>query len=250
MNDLITLHEGHPFTSSLAIAEGTENEHKAVIQLVRTYLDDFDSFGRVTFEMRPFATAGGTQAREVALLNEQQATLLLTYMRNSEVVRRFKRSLVHAFYEMAQRISSGAVQQFNIPQTLPEALRLAADLADQNKKLEGRVAEQTPKVIALDRIAEADGSFNLRESAKVLQMPERKLHAYLQSNGWIFRHHHGRQWLGYSDKTKAGYLTHKFTEVRGSDGEPKVVEQVRVTPRGITRLSVMLGHQEQLSLAG
>lgn len=59
MSDLVTLHGGQPFTSTLAIAEGTENEHKSVLQLVRTYLNDFDEFGRVTFEMRPFATPGG-----------------------------------------------------------------------------------------------------------------------------------------------------------------------------------------------
>lgn len=57
MNDLVTLIGGQPFTSTLAIAEGTENEHKSVIQLVRTYLNDFDSFGRVGFEIAPFETA-------------------------------------------------------------------------------------------------------------------------------------------------------------------------------------------------
>lgn len=35
-----------------AIAQGTDNEHKSVIQLVRAYLDDIQEFGEVTFEMR------------------------------------------------------------------------------------------------------------------------------------------------------------------------------------------------------
>ena len=37
---------------------------------------------------------------EVILLNEPQATLLITYLRNTEQVRRFKKNLVFEFYRM------------------------------------------------------------------------------------------------------------------------------------------------------
>lgn len=107
MSDLVgivTLRDGAPIVSSLAIAEGIGREHKQVIRLIRDNLADFDEFGRVRFENAPFETAGGVQRREVALLNERQATLLMTYMRNSAVVRVFKRRLVRAFFEMARRL--------------------------------------------------------------------------------------------------------------------------------------------------
>jgi hypothetical protein len=42
----------------LAIAEGTGGEHASVIKLARTYLVDLEEFGRVRFEIRPFATDG------------------------------------------------------------------------------------------------------------------------------------------------------------------------------------------------
>lgn len=93
---------GELVTTSLAIADGTENDHASVIRLVRTYLDDLQEFGGVGFEIDSFDTAGGTQAREVAVLNEQQSTLLITYMRNNEIVRKFKKALVKAFYELKQ----------------------------------------------------------------------------------------------------------------------------------------------------
>ena len=81
-------------TTSLIVAEGTGNEHASVLLLIRKNLDDFNEFGRVRFEIAPFETAGGTQRREFAVLNEEQATLLLTYMRNSDIVRDFKKRLV------------------------------------------------------------------------------------------------------------------------------------------------------------
>ena len=107
MESIVTLSGNLPVVSSTAIAEGVGREHKSVIQLVRQNLSDFEEFGPLTFEMRvgkPLPQGGFAYRTEIALLNEQQATLLLTYMRNNEVVRAFKKRLVRAFYEMAQRV--------------------------------------------------------------------------------------------------------------------------------------------------
>ncbi|APR05652.1 Phage regulatory protein Rha (Phage_pRha) [Thauera chlorobenzoica] len=100
MPEIVIERAGELVTTSLAIAEGTEVEHASVIKLVRKYLEDLEEFGRVGFEIRPFETAGGTQRQEIAFLNEPQATLLLTYMRNSDIVRGFKKALVRAFFDL------------------------------------------------------------------------------------------------------------------------------------------------------
>lgn len=101
MSDLVLMISGSVVTTSLAIAEGTKNEHASVIKLVRTYQADFEEFGPIGFEIAkgsPLPQGGFARSTEYAVLNEQQATLLLTYMRNSEIVRRFKKRLVKAFY--------------------------------------------------------------------------------------------------------------------------------------------------------
>lgn len=100
MNSLVFIQNQEPLTTSLVIAEGTDNEHASVIKLVRMYQTDLEEFGRVGFQIEPFDTAGGMQSREIALLNEQQATFLITLMRNSEIVVQFKKALVKAFFEM------------------------------------------------------------------------------------------------------------------------------------------------------
>lgn len=100
MNDIIKLEptaERILCISTLLIAAGVKVKHHAVIQLVRQYLDDLQEFGRVAFEMRPFATAGGTQKREIALLNEDQALLLFTYLRNTREARETKIKIIKAF---------------------------------------------------------------------------------------------------------------------------------------------------------
>lgn len=80
---MVTLNaEQTPTTTTLIIAEGTHAQHASVLKLVRKNLKELEEFGRVGFQIRPFETAGGPQQREVAILNEQQSTLVLSFMRN------------------------------------------------------------------------------------------------------------------------------------------------------------------------
>lgn len=231
-NQIVTVYNGLAVTSSLAIADGTDTQHKNVMELVRNYLADLEEFGRVAFETRPFETAGGAQKREVAVLNEQQSTLLLTYMRNSDIVRRFKKALVKAFFELAQQA------KHLIPQSLPEALRLAADLADQKAKVEAQLAIAAPKVEALERFSNHEGKHNLRSATKVLGIQESKLKAWLLIHKWYYRDHGGRL-CAYAEKIATGYLDTIPVEIPRSDGV-QVVPQPVITQKGLTRLAELL----------
>lgn len=108
MNELVMIHHNEPMTTSMAIAEGTENTHAAVIKLVRKYVEDLQTFGPLGFEIQVARPGRGGEATEYAYLNEPQATLLITYLRNTEIVRRFKIALVKAFYEMRDRLAAPA----------------------------------------------------------------------------------------------------------------------------------------------
>jgi phage regulator Rha-like protein len=91
--------------------------HKAIIQLVRKYLNELEEFGSITFEMRLNGRADGRGGRpvEYAILNEPQATLLFTFMRNNRIVKAFKVRLIKEFYRMRQ-----ALQKMTLnPTTLP-----------------------------------------------------------------------------------------------------------------------------------
>lgn len=135
-----------------------------------------------------------------------------------------------------------------IPQTLPEALRLAAEaiersekLALENKAQAEALAEQAPKVQALDRIATySDGSFCIRDAAKNLQIQEKRLRQWLSEHNWIYRRPMGSGWLAYSDKLKAGLLEHKMTTGNKADGSEWTDTQVRVTAKGMAKLAMLL----------
>lgn len=103
--------------------------------------------------------------------------------------------------------------------------------------LEAANKEMSADVAALDRIAKADGSLNVTEAAKALQMRPKALFQYLSAHGWIYRRAGSDHWLGYQSRVQSGDLEHKVTTVLRADGTEKVTEQVRVTPKGLAKLA-------------
>lgn len=242
---LVTVENGELRTTTLAIAEGMDVEHKAVIQLVRNYRNDLEEFGGVTFETRPFETAGGIQSREIASLNEQQATLIMTYMKNTEIARSFKKRLVKAFYELAKRQHTDPLQALNDPATMRGLL---LTYSEKVIELESRVSERdkmisviTPKAEIADRISLADGSMCITNAAKTLQIQPKLLFNLLSQNKFIYRRPGCSNWVAYQDKLQTGYLEHKITTVERTSGDTKTVEQVLVTPKGLVKLAAIIG---------
>ena len=58
------------------------------------------------FEIDTLQTKGGNQEAKTYYLNEPQATLLLTFMRNNEIIIEFKVRLVKEFYRMRKEINN------------------------------------------------------------------------------------------------------------------------------------------------
>lgn len=99
--EIVNIKNNQAFTDSRIIAVGTNNKHHSITAVIQKYLTDFENFGKVRFEMEPLASG---QKEKVYILNQQQATLLMTYLRNSEITRKFKKELVRQFYLMQQFI--------------------------------------------------------------------------------------------------------------------------------------------------
>lgn len=104
MNELTFAYKDEAFTNSLIIADGTGIEHNSVQKLIMTHKKHFEELGRVRFEIEPLMTKGGIQKVKICRLNEQQATFLITLMRNTPVVVEFKKELVKQFFEMREFI--------------------------------------------------------------------------------------------------------------------------------------------------
>lgn len=121
-----------PVTTSKIMAEGSSNQHHTVTKLIQTYENDFAEFGRVRFEIDALRTKGGMQQSKVYLLNEDQALLLITYMRNNDIVRKLKIALIKEFRAMKNLLSQKQTPQWQ--------------QARQGGKLHDAVLKQTIKL--------------------------------------------------------------------------------------------------------
>lgn len=237
-NNIIQQVEGELRVSSLTIADRTEVEHRAILQLVRAHHEEFEEFGGVAFEMRPFETAGGTQRRDVAQLNEQQATLLITYMRNSGVVRAFKIELVKQFYAMRQALAA--------PKSLEQrSLELLGELNAEVQRQAAQITELAPRADAWDDLASGDGTYSVGDAAKMLQQAGIKtgrdrLFQYMYDIGWLFKQ--SGRWQAMQSTVDAGRLFHKPQSHRHPETGETVLDapQVRVTMKGLGQLRVRM----------
>ena len=98
-----------PYTTSEIIAECAEVQHHTITRLIRENKADFEELGILGFKIHKLDTRG--QPKKSYILNEQQATLLITYLKNTETVRQFKLNLVKAFFEMREELSKFRLQR-------------------------------------------------------------------------------------------------------------------------------------------
>lgn len=222
--------DGDLVVSSVSLAAGAGVEHRAVLQLINNNIADFEDFGTVAFEMRPLPQ-GGNPLR-VALLNEQQATLLMTFQRNTPQVREFKKVLVRTFFEMGRQLAAAAV-----PQTLPEALRAYAAEVEQREALEAKVKQDAPKVLFADAVATADTDILVGDLAKILRgngipVGANRLFDMLRSDGFLIRRR-GTDWNMPTQRSmELGLFRVKETAVTHSDGHVTISKTPKVTGKG------------------
>ncbi|MGP6381199.1 phage antirepressor KilAC domain-containing protein [Yersinia bercovieri] len=74
-----------------------------------------------------------------------------------------------------------------VPQTLPEALRLAADLAEEKQQLENQLSIAAPKAEFVDRYVKANGSMTFRQVAKLLNAKEHEFTYLLLDHRIMYR---------------------------------------------------------------
>ena len=99
---IVSVINGEPLASTEVIARGFNVPHRNVIGLVRAHSGTLAEFGVIATQLR-FNPRG--KPTEFALLNERQATLVMTMLRNTPQVLQFKVALVREFYRMRDALN-------------------------------------------------------------------------------------------------------------------------------------------------
>jgi len=170
-----------PRVSAMIIADNTNTRYESIRDLIRKYKAELENFGEIPFA--DFKSAKQIQGRikQVAELNEQQATLLITFLKNTKEVVAFKVNLIKAFFLMKEKLenkpqANNTIAQFmnNQQQTNELMIKLLEKLVNnQESKVKTISKEQMRKIrsntyILVSIMKECDPTLNEQESMRVL----------------------------------------------------------------------------------
>ena len=158
--------------SSREIADLVESRHDSVKRTIERLQD------KELIQLTPMVEVKNHLGQVVT---EYQLIKRDTYVVVAQLSPEFTARLVDRWQELESQ------QMPQIPQTLSEALRLAADQAEQIEKQNLLIEQQRPKVEFVQRYVEAGTTKSLRETAKILKMPERTMIDCLVGDGLLFR---------------------------------------------------------------
>ena len=199
--------------SSREIAELTGASHDNVLKTVRALVAKGVVSGNETPYIHPQNGQTYTEFR-------------LSYRDTMVVVSGYSVELRARIIDRWQELE--AQQQPRIPQSLSEALRLAADQAEQIEAQQQALAIAAPKAEFVDRYVVADGSMSFRQVAKLLSANERKFRQMLLDKGVMY--YLGGVLTPYQQHIDAG----RFEVKTGtSERNQHAFTQARFTPKGL-----------------
>lgn len=188
---------------SRSIAELTGKNHADVCRDVRKMLDEL---GIDESKFASVYKGGNGEDRRCYVLPKRECLILAS---GYNVVLRAK--IIDRWAEL---------EAGSIPRSLPEALRLAADLAE---KLEAA----QPAVEFVARYVDAENTKGMREVAKVLRIPPVTFSRWLEDEGILYRQ--GGVLIPASTHMDAGRF-----EVKTGEKHGHAFHQTRFTPEGIS----------------
>ncbi|MPT54783.1 MAG: phage regulatory protein/antirepressor Ant [Delftia sp.] len=218
--------------SSREIAELTGRDHGNVMRDIRTMLDDLQASNlNPACETTTYAGANGQRYPQYELDRDTCLTLLLGY----DAVARMK--VVKRWQELEVQAAPA------VPRTMSQALRLAAEQAEQIEQQQAALALAAPKAEYVDRYVAANGAKGFRQVAKLLGANEHEFRAWLQDEKIMYRL--GGEWTAHQCHIDAGRFVVKTGVAHVND---HAFNATKFTPKGVNWVAGLWGqHQARLA---
>lgn len=171
----------------------------------------------------------GLSGGETNLVNEYGLYNLVLGSKKKEA-KDFKRWITHEVIPQI-RTTGG----YHLPQTYSDALRALADKAEEAERLRAENETMLPKAEYFDELVDRNLLTNFRDTAKELQVGERRFIAFLTAKRFIYRDARGKL-RPYAEKNKGLFELKEFN-ARHSDHTDL---QTLITPRGRETFRLLL----------
>jgi phage antirepressor YoqD-like protein len=235
MNAITAISSAVLTMSSREIAELTGRDHGNVMRDIRTMLDDLQASNlNPACETTTYAGANGQRYPQYELDRDTCLTLLLGY----DAVARMK--VVKRWQELEVQAAPA------VPRTMSQALRLAAEQAEQIEQQQAALALAAPKAEYVDRYVAANGAKGFRQVAKLLGANEHAFRAWLQDEKIMYRL--GGEWTAHQCHIDAGRFVVKTGVAQANE---HAFNATKFTPKGVNWVAGLWGqHQARLAQGG
>lgn len=225
--------QNHPTTmNSREIAELCNKDHRHVLRDIDDLNATYATMALPKVGQSNYIADNGQSYRQYLLNKEQTVDLITGYRTDIRIC------INRRWQELEAQINAPV-----IPQTLSQALRLAADQADLIDQQNERLALVEPKAAALDVIDSAMGSLNARDTAKSLGIQPQKFNEWCIAHNWMYRDSKDKLQMD-SRRMKQGFMEQRPVTYRvkvNHNGatfyETRATTQPLFTPKGLTHLA-------------
>lgn len=211
-----------PTMTSQDIADLVESRHDKVKQSIERLA------ARGTIQLPPLGEVKNHLGQSVAVYQVGKRD---SYIVVAQLSPEFTARLVDRWQELES--------QTRIPQNLPDALRLAADLAEEKLQLENQLAIAAPKAQFVDSYVNATGSLGFRETCKLLHIKEPAFRKFLLDSEIMYLL--AGKLTPYAQHIDAGRFTVKTGE---NQTNGHAFTQNKFTPKGIQWIAGLWAAQQ------
>ncbi|ANP84270.1 hypothetical protein BAQ53_24480 [Bacillus sp. B25(2016b)] len=227
---------GQLLVDSRDVAEMVGKQHSHLLRDIKGYIKimaDNPKLDSHQFFINSTYLNNQNKAQPCYLLTRKGCDMIANKLTGEKGVL-FTATYVMRFEEMEEQLTN---KQFKVPTTFAEALRLAADLAEQNEKLTTENKELKPKGEYFDELVERNLLTGFRETAKEFGMKPKRFVNWLLERGYVYRD--AKKKL----QPYARYVPSLFG-VKESKGDRWSGTQTLITPKGRDKFRRLLQQNE------
>ncbi|TYP89467.1 Rha family phage regulatory protein [Sphingobacterium allocomposti] len=211
--------------SSREIAELTGKTHDNVLKAIRNMEEAWVKVTGVKFNVSEYKDPTGRKLPMYELTKKESLYVATKF--NDEARAR----LILRWEELENS------KQFQVPSSLSEALRLAANQAEQIEQQQKQLEEQKPKVLFADAVSASKTTVLIGELAKIIKqngydIGQNRLFDYMRKNGYLISRFGSDYNMPTQKSMNLGLFEIKETSITHSDGHISISKTPKVTGKG------------------
>ena len=221
--------DGLVFANSLDVSRVFEKEHRRVLQDIR----EMNERVAHNFVLKSYVSLNNKEMPMYEMSRDGFTFLVMGF--TGDKADNFKLDFIEGFNKLENELRQ--LQQFKLPQTFSEALRLLADETEAKEKLQLQLIEQKPKVDFFEAVTGSKDTIDMGSVAKVLnkKIGRNKLFEFLRENGVLMSSN-----IPLQSMIDRGYFRVIETKYTKPDGSTHIGLKTLVYQKGVNYINKLL----------